>query len=71
LTEESTPDTAVDMLLMYDDDGATNKKIAIDTIAPSAGETTEGLVERLTDAEAVTATDTTRYASIAQIEANY
>ncbi len=39
-------------------------------IVPSATETTEGIVERATDAEVVTGTDTTRYVTPAQVFMN-
>jgi len=52
---------------------ATSDSAAIwqDVAVASATETTEWVVERLTDAEAETWTDTTRYASIKQIDDNY
>ena len=40
----------------------------IGATVPSASETVEGIVERLTDAEAVTGTDTTRYVNAKQLK---
>lgn len=45
--------------------------IAVSQQSGAASETVEGLVERLTGAEVTTGTDTTRYASIAQLVATF
>lgn len=60
-TTLSTADRTNDYLLVYDASAWVNKKIAIENVAQNATETVAWLVEKSTNTEAQTKTDTSRY----------